>query len=62
MENNMFIEEFRSLIMNNQIVHKYGNLYDMKKELNRKFPNQHQQMQISQAFEIVRKELLGDIK
>lgn len=57
MENNMFIEEFQSLIMNNQIVHKYGNLYDMKKELNRKFPNQHQQ--ISQAFEIVRKELLG---
>lgn len=57
MENNMFIKEFRSMIMNNQIVQQYVNLYDMKKELNHKFPNQHQQ--ITQAFEIIRKELIG---
>ncbi|GEK33368.1 hypothetical protein [Kurthia sibirica] len=57
MENNHYIEELWAMIMNNQIVHQYGTIYDMKKELHKQFPADKEL--IATAYDRVHRELVG---
>ena len=52
-----FVEQLWTMVMNEQVTPQYDSLFAMKQALQRKYPDDASA--IAQAYEIVRKQLVG---
>lgn len=57
MNANTYVDQFWSMILNNQVAGTYSTMHDMQEELVDEHPQE--QKLIMQAYEIVRRELVG---